>query len=60
MIETFDLNKYSQKINYKTEHYCEALAHTFGRNVKQEDIEKKALDNLENLSMLGGVIHDLQ
>ena len=60
LIETFDLDQYNKNINYKTEHYCEALAQSFGKNVKQEDVEEKALENLKNLSMIGGIVNDLQ
>ena len=60
LIETYDLEQYDKKINYKTEHYCEALAQSFGNNVKQEEIEQKALENLKNLSMIGGIANGLQ
>ena len=43
LIEIFDLNQYNQKINYKTEHYCRALAQSIGKNIKPEDIENQAL-----------------
>lgn len=60
LLEIFDLAKYNQKINYKTEHYTKALAQTVGTNIKYADIEKKAIENLKNLDKLGGIINDLQ
>lgn len=60
LIETYDLCKYNQKINYKPEHYSKALSQSFGKNIKPEDIENKALENLKNLDMLGGIVNDLQ
>lgn len=60
LLEIFDLDKYNKKINYKTEHYTKALAKTIGKNIKYEDIENKALENLKNLDKLGGIINDLQ
>lgn len=60
LIEIFDLNKYNQKINYKTEHYTKALAQSCGKKVKPEDIEEKALENLKNLDILGGIVNEVQ
>lgn len=59
LIEIFDLDKYKQKINYKTEHYCKALAQSIGRDIKTEDIEDKALENLKNLDILGGIKNEV-
>ena len=55
LIEIFDLDKYNQKLNYKAEHYCKALAQSIGKDVKPEDVEKQALENLKNLDILGGI-----
>ena len=60
LIETYDTEKYSQKINYKPEHYANALAKTFGKNIKAEDVENKAKENLKNLDILGGIVNELQ
>ena len=59
LIEIFDLNQYNQKINYKTEHYCRALAQSIGKNIKPEDIENQALENLKNLDVLGGIKNEV-
>lgn len=59
LIEIFDLNQYNQKINYKTEHYCRALAQSIGKNIKPEDIENQALENLKNLDILGGIKNEV-
>lgn len=59
LLEIFDLEKYNKKINYKTEHYTKALAQSIGENIKCEDIEKKALENLKNLDKLGEKVNDL-
>ena len=53
------LNQYNQKINYKTEHYCRALAQSIGKNIKPEDIENQALENLKNLDVLGGIKNEV-
>lgn len=60
LIETYDIEKYSQKINYKHEHYVNALAKSFGKNTKVEDIENKAKENLKNFDILGGLVNELQ
>ena len=60
LIDVFALNQYNQKINYKPEHYSVALAMSIGKNVQQKDIEEKALENLNKLSMIGGIVNDLQ
>lgn len=60
LIESFDLKIYNQNINYKKEHYIKALAQSFGQNVKIEDIEDKALENLKNLDKLGGIVNEVQ
>lgn len=59
LIEIFDLDKYNQKINYKTEHYCKALAQSIGKDIKPEDVEKQALENLKNLDVLGGIKNEV-
>lgn len=59
LIEIFDLDKYNQKINYKTEHYCKALAQSIGKDIKAEDIENKAIENLKNLENLGGIKNEV-
>ena len=59
LIEIFDLNQYNQKINYKTQHYCRALAQSIGKNIKPEDIENQALENLKNLDVLGGIKNEV-
>ena len=59
LIETFNLEKYNKKINYKENHYSKALAQSIGANVKPEDIENKALENLKNLDILGGIINEV-
>lgn len=59
LIETYDLEKYNQKINYKQEHYCKALAQSIGKDIKPEEIENKALENLKNLDKLGGIISEI-
>lgn len=60
LIEIFDLNKYDKKINYKTKHYAEALSKSYGKNVKPEDIEEQAIENLKNLDILGGIVNEVQ
>lgn len=60
LIETYDIDKHNQKINYKQEHYVNALARSFGKNTKAEDIENKAKENLKNLDILGGLVNELQ
>lgn len=60
LIDTFDLNIYDKNINYKKEHYAKALAQSFGPNVKLEDVEDKALENLKNLDRLGGIVNEVQ
>lgn len=60
LIESFDLTIYNKNINYKKEHYTKALAQSFGQNVKIEDIEDKALENLKNLDKLGGIVNEVQ
>lgn len=57
--EIFDLEKYNQKINYKTEHYCKVLAQSIGKDIKPEDIENKALENLKKLDILGGIKNEV-
>lgn len=59
LIEIFDLNQYNQKINYKTEHYCRALAQSIGKDIKPEDVENQALENLKNLDVLGGIKNEV-
>ena len=59
LIEIFDLNQYNQKINYKTEHYCRALDKKKKKNIKPEDIENQALENLKNLDVLGGIKNEV-
>lgn len=59
LIEIFDLEKYNKQINYKTEHYCKALAQSIGKNIKTEDIENKALENLKNLDIIGGIKNEI-
>ena len=51
---------YYKNINYKKEHYTRALAQSFGPNVKLEDVEDKALENLKNLDRLGGIVNEIQ
>ncbi len=60
LIEIFDLNKYNKKINYKKEHYIKALEKSYGKEVKPEYLEEKALENLKNLDILGGIVNDVQ
>ena len=60
LIDTIDLNIYDKNINYKKEHYTRALAQSFGPNVKLEDVEDKALENLKNLDRLGGIVNEIQ
>lgn len=60
LIETYDIDKHNQKINYKQEHYVNALAKSFWKNTKAEDIENKAKENLKNLDILGGLVNELQ
>lgn len=55
IIETYELDKYDNKINYKKEHYVKALAQSYGEKVKAEDVEEKALENLKKLDMIGGI-----
>lgn len=59
LIEVFDIEKYNKQINYKTEHYSKALAQSIGKNIKPEDIENKALENLKNLDILGGIKNEV-
>lgn len=59
LIEVFDIEKYNKQINYKTEHYSKALAQSIGKNIKREDIENKALENLKNLDILGGIKNEV-
>lgn len=59
LIETFDLEEYNQKINYKKDHYCKALAQSIGKDIKPEEIENKAIENLKNLDKLGGIISEI-
>ena len=60
LIETFDLETYNKKINYKEEHYSKALAQSIGNNISPEDIENKAIENLKNLDRLGGIVNEIQ
>lgn len=60
LIETYDLEEYNQKINYKKEHYCKALAQSIGKDIKPEELENSALENLKNLDRLGGIISEIQ
>lgn len=60
LIESFDLTVHSNNINYKKEHYTKALAQSYGKNVKPEDIENVALENLRNLDKLGGFVDEIQ
>lgn len=59
LIEVFDLEKYNKQINYKTEHYSKALAQAIGKNIKPEDIENKAKENLKNLDIIGGIRNEV-
>lgn len=59
LIEVFDIEKYNKQINYKTEHYSKALAQSIGKDIKPEDIENKALENLKNLDILGGIKNEV-
>ena len=59
LIDTFNLDIYNKKINYKEEHYCKALAQSYGKNVKPEDVESQALENLKNLDRLGGIVNEI-
>ncbi len=59
LIEIFDIDKYNKKINYKAEHYCRALAQSIGKDLNPEDIENKALENLKNLDVLGGIKNEV-
>ena len=60
LIEIYELDNYNNKINYKKEHYIKALAQSYGKNVKLEDVENKAIENLKKLDMLGGIKNDIQ
>lgn len=59
LIEVFEIEKYNKQINYKMEHYSKALAQSIGKNIKPEDIENKALENLKNLDILGGIKNEV-
>ena len=59
LIETFDFEKYNQKINYKENHYCKALAQALGNNIKSEEIENKALENLKATKKVLLVVDEL-
>lgn len=60
LVEIYEKDSYNQKINYKKEHYEKALARSYGENVKTEDIENKALENLKRLDMVGGIKNEIQ
>lgn len=59
LIEVFDIEKYNKQINYKTEHYSKALAQSIGKDIKPEDIENKAKENLKNLDIIGGIKNEV-
>lgn len=59
IIETYELEKYENKINYRKEHYIKALAQSYGEKVKPEDVEEKALENLKKLDMIGVIKNDI-
>lgn len=59
ILDIYDFDKYDKKINYKEEHYIKALAQSYGKNVKPEDVENKALENLKKLDMIGGIKNDV-
>lgn len=59
LIEVFDKEKYNKQINYKTEHYSKALAQSIGKDIKAEDIENKAKENLKNLDIIGGIKNEV-
>lgn len=46
-------------MNYTEEHYAKALAQSYGKKVKPEDVEEKAKENLRNLDILGGIKSDI-
>lgn len=59
IIEIYELDNYNKKINYKKEHYMKALAQSYGKNVKPEEVETKAIENLKRLDMIGGIKNDI-
>jgi hypothetical protein len=59
IIEIYELDNYDKKINYKKDHYVKALAKSYGKNVKAEDVENKAIENLKRLDMIGGIKNDI-
>ncbi len=59
IIEIYELDNNTQKINYKKEHYIKALAQSYGKNVNSEEVEEKAIENLKKLDILGGIKNDI-